>query len=222
MEGMTRPQPLPEEEREAEAARVATYLAAHPAFLAERPGLYRALHPPVRVHGERLADHMAALLAAARAETGTVADQARGAQELGLRVSAAAIALIGAADPLAAIAAEWPELLGLESVALAEEAPPYPLRRSLPRGMAKRLTGGREVVLRDALPNLPEAALLHGEAHPLIARDALLPLPGPVPRLLVLGAREASRLPVHGATAPLRLLAGALARALDAASDGVP
>ncbi|SHJ14858.1 Uncharacterized conserved protein YigA, DUF484 family [Roseomonas rosea] len=210
---MTRPAPQPEEpNREAEAARVATYLAAHPRFLAERPGLYRALHPPQRVHGENLADHMAALLAAARAETGAVAEVARGAQDLTLRAALAVTALIGAADPLAVVSAEWPDLLGLESAALAEEGPPSPSLRALPDGAIARLTDGREVLLRDAPA---EAALLHGEAHPLITRDALALLPGSYPRLLVLGAREAGRLPLRGATAPLRLLAHALARALD-------
>ena len=212
---MTRPAALPEEpNREAEAVRVATYLAAHPGFLAERPDLYRALHPPQRVHGENLADHMAALLAAARAETGSVAELARGAQDLTLRAALAVTALIGAADPLVVVSAEWPELLGLEGAGLAEEAPPAPGRRDLPAGTIARLTGGREVLLRDA-PE--ETALLHGEAHPLIARDALVALPGPAPRLLVLGAREAGRLPLRGATAPLRLLAHALARALEGA-----
>ena len=217
---MTRPQSLPEQEREAEAARVAAYLAAHPGFLAERPGLYRALHPPRRVHGETLADHMAALLAAARAETGAVADAARGAQDLTLRAAMAAVALIGAPDPYAVVSLEWPDLLGLESAALAAEGPPSPGLRDLPAGEVARLMGGREVLLRDAGPDpsgmaLTGAALLHGEAHPLIARDALAVLPGTRPRLLVLGAREAGRLPLRGATAPLRLLAHALARALE-------
>ncbi|MBP0494423.1 hypothetical protein [Roseomonas indoligenes] len=193
---------------------MAAYLAAHPGFLAERPALYRALQPPVRVHGETLADHMEALLAAARAETGAVADAARAGQDLTLRAATAVTALIGAPDPLAVVSAEWPALLGLESAALAAEGPPSPALRDLPPGAVSRLLAGREVLLRDA----PADAALHGEAHPLIARDALARLPGPRPRLLVLGAREAGRLPLRGATAPLRLLAHALARALDGAA----
>ncbi|HEY8612568.1 MAG TPA: hypothetical protein VIL69_14935 [Roseomonas sp.] len=216
---MTRPASKPDdparESPEAEAARVATYLAAHPGFLAERPGLYRALHPPRRVHGENLADHMAALLTAARAETGAVAEVARCAQDLTLRAAMAVTALIGAPDPLVVVSAEWPDLLGLESAALAAEGPPSPVLRDLPAGAVTRLTGGREVLLRDADPALADAPLLHGEAHPLISREALIRLPGHRLRLLVLGAREAGRLPLRGATAPLRLLAHALARALD-------
>ncbi|MCR0980955.1 hypothetical protein [Roseomonas populi] len=210
---MTRPAPQPDRPADQEAARVASYLAAHPGFLAERPALYRALHPPVRVHGETLADHMEALLSAARAETGAVADAARAGQDLTLRAATAVTALIGAPDPLAVVSAEWPALLGLESAALAAEGPPSPALRDLQPGAIAELMAGREVLLRDA----PADAALHGEAQALIARDALARLPGPRPRLLVLGAREAGRLPLRGATAPLRLLAHALARALDGA-----
>ena len=212
---MTRRAPLPHDALpEGEAARVAAYLAAHPGFLAEHPALYRALHPPRRVHGETLADHMAALLAAARAETGAVAEAARAGRDLTLRAATAATALIGAPDPLAVVATEWPALLGLEGACVAAEGTPSPALRHLPPGAAARLLAGRDVVLRDH----PADPALHGEAHPLIARDALIRLPGP--RILVLGAREPGRLPTRGATAPLRLLAQALARALDGAPDG--
>ncbi|WP_338663498.1 hypothetical protein VQH23_25525 [Pararoseomonas sp. SCSIO 73927] len=201
-----------------EAARVAAYLAANPGFLAERPALYRALHPPVRVHGETLADHMEALLGAARAETGAVAEAARAGQDLTLRAATAVTALIGAPDPIAVVSAEWPALLGLEGAALAAEGPPSPGIRHLPCGAVAGIMAGREVLLREA----PADAALHGEAHPLIARDALARLPGARPRLLVLGAREAGRLPLRGATAPLRLLAHALAHALNQALDVRP
>jgi len=219
---MSHPAPIPGSgpgaEEDGEASRTAAYLAAHPRFLSDRPGLYRALHPPRRVHGEILADHMAAMLAVARAETGAVAEAARAGQDLTLRAAAAVAALIGAPDPRAAVMAEWPDLLGLDAAALAAEEPPRAGQRDLPRGAVARLTGGREVVLRDAPPDgWEDAATLHGEAHPLIVRDALVRLPGARPRLLVLGAREPSRLAARGAAAPLRLLAAALARALDAA-----
>lgn len=216
---MTFPAPQTEDGREAEAARVAAYLAAHPGFLAERPALYRALHPPRRVHGETLADHMAALLVAARAETGLVADAARLGLDLTIRSATAIAALIGAADVLGVVAAEWPALLGLECASLAAEEAPSPGLRDLPAGSVARLTEGREVLMRD---HPPEAAILHGEAHALVVRDALVRLPGPRPRLLVLGAREAGRLPARGATASLRLLAQALARALDGTARARP
>lgn len=200
---------------EEEARAVRSYLAAYPAFLAENPALYRALHPPRRVHGESLADHMAAMLAAARAEVGDVLAAARAERDLMLRAAAAAITLIGAPDPLALAAAEWPALLGLDGVAVAAERH-APGLRALPAGAVDRLLGGRDIAFRDAAPApLAEAAALHGEAYPLIRRDALIRLPGPAPRLLALGARDAGRLPCRGGAAPLRLLADALARALD-------
>ncbi|MFC7608648.1 hypothetical protein [Teichococcus aestuarii] len=56
---------------------VAAWLRAHPGFLAEQPELYRLLAPPRRVHGEELADHMAAMLSAERAASREMADAAR-------------------------------------------------------------------------------------------------------------------------------------------------
>jgi len=47
---------------EADSDFVEAYLRANPAWLAEHPELYRVLEPPVRVHGDSVADHMAALL----------------------------------------------------------------------------------------------------------------------------------------------------------------
>ena len=41
-------------------ALVAAFLREHPAWLSEHPELYRVLAPPERVHGDGLADHMAA------------------------------------------------------------------------------------------------------------------------------------------------------------------
>ncbi|NCY24472.1 MAG: DUF484 family protein [Alphaproteobacteria bacterium] len=49
-----------------DAQSVEAWLRDHPDFLAQRPDLYLELEPPQRVHGERMADHMAAMLAAAR------------------------------------------------------------------------------------------------------------------------------------------------------------
>ena len=36
---------------------VEAFLRDNPGWLADRPELYRVLAPPIRVHGERLADH---------------------------------------------------------------------------------------------------------------------------------------------------------------------
>ena len=49
------------------SAAVAAFLRANPDWLADNPELYRILTPPNRVHGEALADHMAAMVHAERA-----------------------------------------------------------------------------------------------------------------------------------------------------------
>ncbi|WP_048863433.1 hypothetical protein, partial [Acidisphaera rubrifaciens] len=69
-------QPARKDEPDAEA--VAAFLRAHPEFLAERSDLYRVLAPPVRVHGDVLADHMAAMLRAERARGVVLAERVDG------------------------------------------------------------------------------------------------------------------------------------------------
>src|SRR5689334_21904255 len=60
--------PFPHRKPESDdGAFVERFLRANPGWLAERLELYRVLTPPARVHGERLADHMAAMLRAERA-----------------------------------------------------------------------------------------------------------------------------------------------------------
>ena len=53
--------------RQRPASVVAAFLRAHPRFWPSTRELYRLLAPPQRVHGEVLADHMAAMLRAERA-----------------------------------------------------------------------------------------------------------------------------------------------------------
>jgi uncharacterized protein YigA (DUF484 family) len=194
------------------AEQVAAWLRANPGFLAERPELYRLLTPPRRIHGEGLADHMAAMIAAERAATQDFAATARAEDSFVHRAQQAVLALIAAPDAAEAVAHEWPVLLGLDHCALADEGTPARHRIALPAGtVARLLPPGRDTALRD-LP--PDASLLHGEAAALIARDALarLPLPG-APLLLVLGARAEAALP-RSATATLRFLAAVLAARL--------
>jgi uncharacterized protein YigA (DUF484 family) len=196
-----------------EADRVAAWLRANPAFLAERPDLYRLLTPPRRIHGEVLADHMAAMIAAERNATQHLAASARAEDGFVRRVHQAVLALMVTADPAEAVAQEWPALLGLDHCALAGEGTPAPHWRVLPPGlMAGLLPAGRDTLLRD---QPAESTLLHGEAAALIACDALvrLPLPGP-PAMLVLGARDTAALPRSGVAPPLRFLAAALAASL--------
>lgn len=157
--------------RDDETARVEAYLRAHPGFLAARPELYALLTPPRRVHGEALADHMAAMIEAGRAEWRSLLAAGRTRGHFSARVAEAVLALIAATDPRATVREEWPALLGLADCALRPIAPAAPL------------------LLRDVAQG---DAALHGEAAPLIRREALLAVGG---ETLVLGAREAEALP---------------------------
>lgn len=182
-------------------AALESLLRARPGFLAGRPELYAVLQPPRRVHGERLADHMAAMLAVAR-DAARAADQrteavlaaGRAATSLAERVQGAVLALLSAADPLDCVAAELPSLLGVDAASLCIE----PGRRgaardlaghrgdvrTLPPGAVAALLGGRDVVLRD---QPADAGLLHAEAAMLATRDALIRVPC-APGTLLAGA----------------------------------
>ncbi|PZW43160.1 uncharacterized protein YigA (DUF484 family) [Humitalea rosea] len=190
-------QPLPAPAT-TDAAAVAAWLAAHPRFLAEHPALYAVLEPPVRLHGEVFADHMAAMLAAARTGGRVAAARREAAQSLAACVQAAVLALVEQPDPRATVAEDWPRLLNL---AVCKVVP-------LAAGLMPQ---SRTVLLRDGPAT---TAALHGEAAPLVVRDALLRLELPEPMLLVLGAREAQALPMRGGLGALEFLARALAAVL--------
>ena len=201
-----------------EAAEVAAWLRAHPRFLAERPDLYRWLAPPERVHGERLADHMAAMLRAERAHAAAMAERAdgvlaagRAAAGLSARVQEAVLALIRTEHPADCVTAELPALLGGDAASLCVEGL-FPGGRALPLGTVARLLDGRAVLFRD-LPD--EALLLHAEAAELAQHDALVRVPGEgPPALLALVARDRRALdPGQGAGA-LTFLGRAVAVAL--------
>ena len=155
---------------------VQAFLHANPEFLAERPDLYRVLAPPRRVHGERLADHMAAMLAAERrrvrsleAEMQAALTAGRAGNGLSMRVRLAVLALMRADDVTETVAQELPALLGLETCTLLSEAPDRRGVVKLPRGAVTRLLSpGRDALVR-AVPS--EAELLHQEAAPLVMRD---------------------------------------------------
>ncbi len=199
---------------------VAAFLRARPGFLADRPELYRMLLPPARVHGERLADHMAAMLRAERVHAAAMAARAdgvlaagRAAASLALRVQEAVLALIAAADPAECIAAELPGLLGIDAAVLCLERD-RPHARRLPAGRIAALLGGRDVVFRSR-PG--DAGLLHAEAAPLARHDALVRVRlADAPALLALACRDAAGLdPAQGCGA-LGFLGRAAAAALAA------
>jgi uncharacterized protein YigA (DUF484 family) len=206
---------------------VAAWLREHPDFLADRPELYRVLSPPRRVHGERLADHMAAMLAAERlraraleAEVTSVIAAGRASAGFTVRIRLAVLALMRAQDVVEAVTQELPALLGLETCSLcAEPSPPraQPGRGGLlplPKGTVARLIGrGRDAVIRTTPTDLD---LLHAEAAPLVQRDALarVPVAAGGPMLLALGARDPTALPTRQATPALAFLGRAVAAAL--------
>jgi uncharacterized protein YigA (DUF484 family) len=198
---------------------VLAFLRANPGFLAAHPELYRLLTPPERVHGENLADHMAAMLRAERAHAAAMVERANGvlaagraAAGLALRVQAAVLALIAAPDIADCIAVALPGILAVDAAALCVEGH-RPGARSLPPGALARLLGGKDVVFREAPEDAP---LLHAEAAELARFDALarVPLAG-TPALIALAARERAPLdPVQGAGA-LAFLGRAAAAALE-------
>lgn len=210
-----------------QAEEVEAFLRAHPHFLAERPDIYRVLVPPRRLHGERLADHMAAMLDTERsrarameAELRTAIEAGRAGAGLTVRIRLAVLALMRAPDVMEAVTQEIPALLGVETCSLAAEPAPRALlplppgTRLLPAGSVMRLIGrGRDAVVR---PQPTETALLHAEAAPLVTRDALarVTLADGPPMLIAVGAREASALPARQSVAVLAFLGRAVAAAL--------
>lgn len=215
------PIPLAPAEPLPSPAAVEAFLRASPDFLAERPELYRALEPPRRVHGENLADHMAAMLVAERrrlrgleAEMDAAITAGRAGNGLTVRVRLAVLALMRSADVIETVTQELPALLGVETGTLLAEAPDRRGVVKLPRGMVAALLGsGRDAVVR-SVPT--EVELLHQEAAPLVVRDALARVPvwTGQPTLLAIGARDAGALPAKQAAATLAFLGRAVAAAM--------
>jgi len=199
------------------AEAVAAFLRANPTWLAEHPDLYLLLAPPVRVHGERLADHMAAMVRAARARAARMAEQAHGvlaarraSAGLAARVHEAVLALMRAADSADCVATELPPLLGVDAAALCVEGD-HPRMRGLPPGLVSTLLGERDVVFREQPADAP---LVHAEAALLARHDALVRvrLPGP-PAMLALAARDGEALAFRDGASALGFLGRAIAAA---------
>jgi uncharacterized protein YigA (DUF484 family) len=201
-----------------EPIQVEAFLRANPSWLADNPDLYRVLVPPNRVHGEHLADHMAAMVQIERARATAMAERAddvlaagRAAAGLAVRVQEAVLALLRADDKMDCLTGELPGILAVDSVHFCVEAL-LPGVRPLPQGMVGRLLGGRQVLFRDTVT---EARRLHAEAAGLAGHDALVLIPGSgPPALLALLARDGQMLdPARGAGA-LTFLGRAVAAAL--------
>ena len=208
--------PLTGVKREVDGDAVATFLRANPGWLTENPDLYRVLHPPRRLHGERLADHMAAMLAQERAHAraecaraDSVLAAGRAAAGLAVRVQDAVLALIRAPDPVEFVQAELPALLDVDAASLCADVGGFGARL-LPAGTLKRLLGRRDVVFRE---NPGEVALLHGAAAPLARVDALVRVGNST--LLALASRDRSRLHPGQGVRPLAFLGRAVAAACE-------
>ena len=173
---------------------VAAFLRGNPGWLAQNAGLYGVLEPPHRQHGERLADHMAAMLAQARADILTVAEDRRATEGFAGRVQDAVLALLRAPDAAAALT-DLPALLRLDGARLCVEGD---IRGGVqvPAGTVATWLGRRETAIGEAQRDM----LLHGEAAPLARWQALVrvALPG-TPALLALACRDGRSL--AGATA---------------------
>lgn len=201
-----------------DAGFVASFLRANPHWLADNPDLYRVLVPPARVHGERLADHLTAMVRAERAHAAAMADRAdgvlaagRAAARLAGRVHAAVLALLRSDDAVDCVNAEMAEILAVDAVHLCAEAL-LPGVQPLAGGTVARLLGGRSVLFRDIATDM---RLLHAEAAGLAGHDVLVRVPGyGKPALLALVARDRHALdPIQGAGA-LTFLGQAVAAAM--------
>ena len=190
---------------------VEAFLRANPAWLAEHPQLYYVLEPPQRVHGEGLADHMAAMLRAQRANVDGLLAAGRASAGLAGRVQDAVLALLRCGDPADCVSGEMPGILAVDAAHLCVEGE-MPGTRRLPAGTVTQLLNGYQVVFRD---EPADAWLLHAEAAGLARHDALVRVPGDgPPALIALLARDRHVLdPAQGAGA-LAFLGRAVGAAL--------
>ena len=210
-------QPAPAQTGTPATADVAAFLRANPGWLAANPELYSVLEPPARVHGDRMADHMAAMLNRARAGTAalvTATADRRAADGFTERVQDAVLAMMGAQDLGWCLQHDLPGLLRLDSVRLCTEAAGPPADgagvRRVPPGTVAATLGRRRALVRDAV----RTPLLHGEAAALAGREALVRVPLPdTPALLALACRDGRAL-AGAATPVLAFLGQAIAVAL--------
>ena len=200
-----------------EAGAVEAFLRSNPGWLAAQEGLYRLMDPPRRVHGERLADHTAALLAAARTradglarDTAAAAADRRAAEGFSARVQDAVLALMRAPDPAWCLQHDLLALLGVDGARLSVEGL-RPGMAAVPLGTVAAALGQRLALVRGgvALPHL------HGEAAALAEWEALVrvPLAGG-PALLALACRDGRAL-AGATTTALAFLGSATAAVLD-------
>ena len=193
---------------------IAAFLRANPGWLAAHPELYAVLDPPRRLHGEALADHMAAMLDQARRHGTDAAAGRRAADGFTQLVQDAVLALMRAPDPVWCLQNDVPGLLRVESVRLATEGE-FAGAARLPPRTVDAVLGQRDALVRETGPQMGRDTWLHGEAASLAAQEALVRLRLPTgPALLAIAARDPAGL--DGATTPtLVFLGNAVVAALD-------
>ena len=203
-------------QREAEAAGedgdrlISAFLRANPGWLAAHPELYAVLEPPRRMHGEALADHMAAMLEQARRHGSGAAAGRRAADGFMQLVQDAVLALMRAADPVWCLQDDGPGLLRLDAIRLCVEVELAGASR-VPDGTVDAVLGRRCVLVRDAVPD----PVLHGEAAPLARKEALVRVPlSAGPALVALASRDPAGLD-GASTQALAFLGQATAAALE-------
>ena len=173
---------------------IAAYLRANPGWLAAHPELYAVLEPPRRLHGDGLADHMAAMLDQARRNGTDAAAGRRAADGFMQLVQDAVLALMRAPDPVWCLHNDVPGLLRVESVRLgAEQA--LPGAAHLPPRTVDSVLGQRDALVRET----GRDTWLHGEAALLAVQEALVRIRLPTgPALLAIASRDPAGL--DGAT----------------------
>ena len=105
----------------ADAAFVEAFLRANPTWLANRPDLYSVLEPPVRLHGDGVADHMAAMLRMQRERADGLLAAGRATAGLAGRVQDAVLALFRSSDPADCVSGEMPGISPLTQSAGSAE-----------------------------------------------------------------------------------------------------
>ncbi len=191
---------------------IAAFLRANPGWLAAHPELYAVLDPPRRLHGEAMADHMVAIIDQARRHGNDAAAGRRAAEGFTQLVQDAVLALMRASDPAWCLQNDVPGLLRVESVRLSVEGG-LAGAATIEAGMVDAVLGQRFALVRDA----GHDRVLHGEAGPLTAREALIRVPlASAPALLAISARDPSGLD-GASTQALVFLGQAAAAALERA-----
>jgi uncharacterized protein len=201
-----------------DSADVERFLRANPNWLADRPDLYRTLCPPVRVYGDTLADHMAAMVHLERKRAAEMAAQAEGLLTAGRAaatcnqlVQQAVLAVIRANDPAECVMSEFAAFLGVDAAALCMEDH-LPNARWLPPGFINTVLDNRDIVIRD---EPPEPVIVHAEAARLARRDALIRVPWHGPATLLALASRDSHWPDWPQASALTFLGRAIGAALE-------